>query len=179
MSYDTLLKVGISAGIFIFYWLLLFLSHSAINKFGIRQKFIEKRIIYIRKVFTLLFLTLLLITYGFVWGIDIRGLLIFASSFFAVMGIALFASWSILSNLTSGMVIFFSFPYKINDYVRIVDGDNSIEGTITDMSLFHIQIKNKSGNITYYPNNLAIQRPITRYPEKRGKGSPDMMDDWI
>ena len=35
------------------------------------------------------------------WGIELRGLLVLGSSIFAMLGVALFAAWSLLSNLTA------------------------------------------------------------------------------
>lgn len=35
------------------------------------------------------------------WGIELRGLLVLGSSLFAMLGVALFAAWSLLSNLTA------------------------------------------------------------------------------
>ena len=97
-----------------------------------------------------------------IWGIDFKGILIFASSFFAVVGISLFASWSILSSITSSVIIFFKFPYRIGDAIHLFDGDNSLKGTITDMTLFYIQIETAEGEVVAYLNNLAIQKPIAR-----------------
>ena len=55
------------------------------------------------------------------WGLDYQGLWLVTSSLFAVIGVALFAQWSLLSNITASVVIFFAFPYRIGDKVKIVD----------------------------------------------------------
>ncbi|MBC8524735.1 MAG: hypothetical protein ISR54_05015 [Chlorobium phaeobacteroides] len=57
-----------------------------------------------------------------IWGIDLQAALVILSSMFAVVGVGLFAGWSILSNITASFVIFFSAPCKIGDTIRIVDG---------------------------------------------------------
>ena len=54
-----------------------------------------------------------------IWGVEIRELALVFSSVFAVLGIGLFAIWSVLSNITSGIIMFFSFPYKIGDKIKI------------------------------------------------------------
>jgi len=97
-----------------------------------------------------------------IWSVSLSGLLVFASSIFAVIGVALFAQWSILSNLTSSIIIFFSFPSRIGDYIKILDGDNSIEGKIIEIELFHIRILDHDDNIVIYPNNLFMQKPIIK-----------------
>ena len=156
------IQLGLSIISSVTYFVTLSITHSAVLKFGSKQKYAEKRIVYIKKFFGAMLCMILLITMAFIWGIDFRGILIFASSFFAVMGIALFASWSVLSNITSSVILYFSFPFKLGDRVKIVDGDNSIEGEIVDITMFSLQIKDQNDNIVSYPNNLAIQKPITK-----------------
>ena len=40
------------------------------------------------------------------WGYELRDLSLLFSSVFAVLGVALFAIWSILSNVTAGVILF-------------------------------------------------------------------------
>ncbi len=162
MNFEIMIRPLMTAIAIVAYFVILAFVNSAVSKYVIRQEFLKKRIVYIKKSFAFLFFSILFLAVTFIWGIDIRGILIFASSFVAVVGIALFASWSVLSNITSGIIIFFSFPHKIGDQIRIIDGDNSVEGEIIDMTLFHIQIMDEGHQVTSYPNSLAIQRPIAR-----------------
>ena len=162
MDFQIIFQPALTAITVSIYFVALALVNTAVTKFGTRQKFLEKRIVYIKKIFALFLFSILLLTFAFIWGIDFRGVMIFASSFFAVLGMALFASWSVLSNITSGIIIFFSFPYKIGDAVKILDGENSVTGKILDMTLFHIQVQDEEGHLIFYPNNIAIQKPISR-----------------
>ena len=68
-----------------------------------------------------------------VWGLDFSRLVVLASSFFAVLGVAMVAQWSILSNITASITIFFAFPYKIGDRIRILDKDDTVTGVITEI----------------------------------------------
>ena len=81
---------------------------------------------------------------------------------------AMFAQWSILSNITSGIILFFSFPYKIGDYIFIHDKDFPIEAEIEDIGAFHVYLKTKEGEIIVYPNNLMLQIGITilKHPDE-------------
>ncbi len=133
-----------------------------LKKIGNSKKVSQKRIYYVAKSISILIIILSLFFLALIWSVSLSGLLVFASSIFAVIGVALFAQWSILSNLTSSIIIFFSFPSRIGDYIRIVDGDNSIEGKIIEIELFHIRILDKDENIVIYPNNLFMQRPIIK-----------------
>jgi small-conductance mechanosensitive channel len=64
----------------------------------------------------------------------------------------MFAQWSILSNITSG-ILFFSFPFKI-DIIRIHDKDFPIVAEIEDIRAFHVALKTKEGEMIIYPNNF-------------------------
>ncbi|WP_446011313.1 mechanosensitive ion channel domain-containing protein [Candidatus Electrothrix sp.] len=156
------LQILLSVLAVVSYFVIMAIIAPIIARYGARQRFIEQRIVYIKKFFICLLFSFLFIVIAIIWGFDIRGVLIFTSSFFAVLGAALFASWSVLSNITSGIIIFFSFPYRIKNEITIVDGDNSVTGEIIDMTLFHIQLKDKEGNEIFYPNNLIIQKPVMK-----------------
>ena len=41
----------------------------------------------------------------FIWGVNFKEIGLLFSSIFAVIGVALFASWSILSNVTAGIIL--------------------------------------------------------------------------
>ena len=162
LNIQILTQVGLTLLAVLLYSILLSISNRAIKLFGRRRSIVEKRVLYIKKYFTATYFLLLLLAITVTWGIDFRGILIFASSFFAVVGISLFASWSILSSVTASVIIFFNFPYRIGDHVHFYDGDDSITGTITDMTVFYIQIETPEKELIAYPNNLAIQKPIGR-----------------
>ncbi|MBQ4915248.1 mechanosensitive ion channel [Maribacter sp. MMG018] len=113
-------------------------------------------------VFILSFVALTLI-----WGVNYKDLGLLLSSVFAVIGVALFAQWSILSNITAGVVIFFSFPFKIGNTIRILDKELSDSENpeneifvIEDIRAFHLHLRRGNGEILTYPNNLVLQKGI-------------------
>jgi small-conductance mechanosensitive channel len=79
-----------------------------------------------------------------------------------VLGVALFAQWSILSNITAGVLIFFVFPYRIGDRIRIVEKDEDMSGVIVEIALFHILLKRDSGDVMTYPNSLLLQKGVVK-----------------
>lgn len=102
-----------------------------------------------------------------IWGVNIKDLGLIFSSVFAVIGVALFAQWSILSNVTAGVILFFSFPFRIGDKIKILDKDilskdAEVQETyiIEDIRAFHIHIRNNKGELLTYPNNLMLQKAI-------------------
>ena len=110
----------------------------------------------------ILFFLVILLVIMTVWGVEYRGLLIFASSILAVIGVALVAQWSLLSNITASIIIFFSFPARIGDEVEVIDGNNVIKGTIAEINVFQIILTDEKGNTILYPTNLILQRPVRK-----------------
>ena len=104
---------------------------------------------------------LLLVSLILIWGVNIRELGLIISSVFAVIGIGLFAIWSILSNVTSGIIMFFSFPYKVGDKIKIHDNDFPVEAVIEDIRAFHLHLRKDDGDLVTYPNNLMLQKAVT------------------
>lgn len=94
------------------------------------------------------------------WGIELRGLLVLGSSLFAMLGVALFAAWSLLSNLTAFLLMFIQNDCRVGYWVRIIDGANSIEGRIIEMGLMNVVLEHIDGHRVIYPNNLFVTRPV-------------------
>ena len=94
------------------------------------------------------------------WGIELKGLLVLGSSLFAMLGVAMFAGWSLLSNLTSFLLMFIQNDYRVGNWVRVVDGANFIEGCIVEMGLMSVVLRHIEGHKVVYPNNLFVTRPV-------------------
>ncbi|MGI2258078.1 mechanosensitive ion channel domain-containing protein [Shewanella sp. GXUN23E] len=118
----------------------------------------------------LLFVTVSLIAVTF--GLGYQDVSLFVSSIFAVLGVALIAQWSILSNLTAGILIFFVFPYRIGERIKVVDKDEDISGEIREIALFHVLIVRDNGDLITYPNSLMLQKPVLKLAAK----SPDLFE---
>lgn len=143
--------------------LLLFihlLSKKIIGRFGKKSGISRGRIKTVLKYVDWLLVMLcgvLLIT---LWGVDRRQILVVLSSIFAVIGVAMFAQWSMLSNITAGIIIFFAFPFRIGDRIRIIDKDNPIEAEIADIRSFYTLLKTDDGEKISFPNNQLLQKGI-------------------
>lgn len=111
-------------------------------------------------VFHILLFLLLVVVLSIIWGIDIKGLLVLASSMIAVVGVALFAAWSLLSNITAFFILLGQSTFAQGRTVKIVDGSNAIEGTIEEVNLFSTTLRTKDGECVVYPNNLIVSRPV-------------------
>ncbi len=117
----------------------------------------RKIIIKIIRVVIVLAATIILLA---VWGIKRSELLVFFTTVTTLLGLAFFAQWSILSNITSGLILFFGHPLKIGDEIRLIEKDNDVEGKITDISLFFIHIKTSTDENITVPNSMALQKTI-------------------
>jgi len=108
-----------------------------------------------------------MIAAGLTFGVEYGEFTVFLSSLFAVIGIALFAQWSILSNLTASIIIFFQCPYRIGDRVRIVNSDFDMTGVIEEISSFHVMIRHDDGDLMTFPNTLMLQTPVIKLTRDR------------
>lgn len=144
--------------------IIIFLKYlkKTIDHFRKEKDIKLRRTIYIIKISRLLSFILFLVFMSVIWGINYSGIFIFATTFFTIVGVALFASWSILSNITSSIILFTSCPFKIDDNVQILDGDNTIEGKIIDMTLFNVILEDSEDNVISYPNNILMQKTVVK-----------------
>ncbi|MDX9747190.1 MAG: mechanosensitive ion channel [Paludibacter sp.] len=101
-----------------------------------------------------------------IWGVDTKNIFLTLSSVFAVIGVALFAQWSVLSNITSGVILFFSPAYRIGTYIKILDKDLPVEAKIEDIFAFYTHLRSKEGELHIFPNNLLLQKAIQIIQEK-------------
>ncbi|HPR33972.1 MAG TPA: mechanosensitive ion channel family protein [Prolixibacteraceae bacterium] len=104
-----------------------------------------------------------------IWGIDRDRLLLFISSVLTILGIAFFAQWSILSNITAGLILFFNHPLRLGDHIQVLEKDFIIEGKIDDITFFFLHIKTEKGEKITIPNSIVLQKNIsvTQEPERK------------
>jgi small-conductance mechanosensitive channel len=136
------------------------LARSSVNRllnkmdFDLKRKQITHRIIN-------LFLSIFLVTVlAAIWNIHRDQLIVFMTSVVTVLGIAFFAQWSILSNITSSLILFFNHPLKIGQRIRVVDKEYDISGELIDISFFFLYIKSNDGELITIPNTIVLQKTI-------------------
>ena len=132
-----------------------------VRRFARLNEVLEHRTNLIIKYINLLLVILALISITIIWGVKKDQILLFISSVFAVVGVASFAQWSILSNITAGIIIFFSYPFKIGDRIKVHDKENPVEGEIEDIKAFYVVLKTNEDELITYPNNLLMQKGIS------------------
>jgi len=147
--------------VIIFFFILNFILKKIVRGIGKRSNINIARVNLINRyiTFTLVFVALLI--EAIIFGVEPGQIALVFSSVFAVVGIGLFAIWSILSNITSGVIMFFSFPYKVGDKIMIHDKDFPMEAIIEDIGAFQLHLRLDNGNLVTYPNNLMLQKAVT------------------
>lgn len=142
------------------YIILRIIFHKSIDR-TVKKNLVQKsRGKIIKKAFNVTMLTVIIILILIIWGVDESELLIFLGSVLTVIGVALFAQWSILSNITSGIIVFFNHSVKLDDTITIIDKDYEIIGRVSDIGLFFVILKNNEGEKISIPNNVFIQKMI-------------------
>ncbi len=151
----------ISGFILLFLLLVRLITNALIRKIGRKSNLNDARINLICRYVSVTLFLIAMLAEAFVFGAEFKDMALIFSSVFAVIGIGLFAIWSILSNITSGIIMFFSFPYKVGDKIMIHDKDFPIEAIIEDIRAFQLHLRQDNGDLVTYPNNLMLQKAVT------------------
>ena len=104
MTKIQLIEAGITV---IIYFALNFLISRNIDRIVEKTVAGKARGKIVKKAVNLTTLTIFIIILFSIFGVDQSELAVFIGSVLTVAGIALFAQWSIISNITSGIIIFF------------------------------------------------------------------------
>lgn len=81
-------------------------------------------------------------------------------AFISLLLVILFANWSIMSNMTASVIVFFFFPYRVGDSVKVIDGEKSIAGVIEEMTMFHVILRSEGGKKITYPSVMVFSKAI-------------------
>ena len=136
------------------------IAGKAVTKFLIKfggdtkRKRISNRII---NLFLAIFFILVLAA---IWNIESKDLMVFFTSTITVMGIAFFANWSILSNITASLILYFNHPLNIGETLRILDKEFDIEGEVIDLSFFFMYIRTTEGALITIPTSTVLNKTV-------------------
>ncbi|WP_159519078.1 mechanosensitive ion channel domain-containing protein [Sunxiuqinia indica] len=145
-----------------------FIVRHYINKTLKKFHFSLQRRRMTTKIMNLFIIIGALIALTGIWGIEKEKLLLFISSVLTILGIAFVAQWSILSNITAGLILYFNHPLKLGDHIRILEKDFIIEGKIDDVTFFFVHIISADGDRITVPNSIILQKNISvKHPNDR------------
>lgn len=159
-------QIFLASILFITYIFIKRLGKKWIHRHAKSKEVSFERVQFIIKSFNAVTFLLFIAFFTIILDLGFGDISLFLSSIFAVLGVALFAQWSILSNVTASVLIFFVFPYRMGDLVKITEKDEDISGTIIDITMFHVILRHESGNIITYPNNLILQKGVIKIINK-------------
>lgn len=143
------------------YFILYFIFKTVINNFLKRTQLERsRRKMAIRAVQLFTTITTIILLTG-VWGFKQSEIALFASTILTALGIAFFAQWSLLSNITSSILIFFNHPVKLGDYVKVLHKDYHYEGEVTEMNYFFVYIKTNDDEIITIPNSHFFDKSFS------------------
>ena len=118
-----------------------------------RQKVLQRSLKYLASFMVVIVLIL-------IWGIDFASLWVIGASLIGFMGVALFATWSFISNIFAAFVLFFSSPYGMGDRVSFKDNGTLHEGVIDEMTLFYVYIRDSENSRVCIPNSAILQKAV-------------------
>ena len=104
--------------VLVLYFIFRISSTKIVRKYAKMNSILEHRTNLVIKYIHILINILAFASIVIIWGVKKDQILLITSSVFAVVGVASFAQWSILSNISAGIIIFFSYPFKICDKIK-------------------------------------------------------------
>ncbi len=152
---ETLILMGLG-------FILLKIIQRIIDRIGLKYSYHKTRIKIVRKIFLFLLSLVFIGIILFIWGIHPSQLATYIASLLTVLGVAFFAQWSILSNITSTLIIFFNHEVHIGDTIQILDKEFQIEGKVHDVGMFFSIIKTADNEFISIPNNVFILKMVKK-----------------
>ena len=112
MFFTDFTKEVFATGVVLFLIIILrIIITRLVRRYAKSTAIIEHRTNLVIKYIHLLITILAAIALIVIWGVKSDDIFLTLSSIATVVGVAMFAQWSILSNITSGIILFFSFPF--------------------------------------------------------------------
>ena len=152
-------------GLLIVAVIIKLVSRKSVNRFLNRFDFDTKRKRIVHRIINLFLFIFVTVTLISIWNIDKKDLIVFLTSVVTVLGIAFFAQWSILANITSSLILFFNHPLKIGQTIRVLDKEYDVEGKLVDISFFFMYIRNEEGYLITIPTSVALQKTMVTKDE--------------
>lgn len=155
-----------SSLVIISYFLVYYITKTFVNN-SLKNTHLQRgrRKMIIKAVHILSFLTVSILLSA-IWGLKQNEIAVFVGTLLTALGIAFFAQWSLLSNITSSLLLFFNHPVKIGDTIKVLDKDCPFEGEVIDLTYFFVHLKTASGELITIPNSHIFQKSISMIEKK-------------
>lgn len=167
---DTVISWGVSTGLkIIISVLVLIVSFRIINVLGrkIERKFkddkfdktLVRTLSYIGKVAVKCIVVICIVGY---LGIDTSGMTALITSLGVCVGLAVNGA---LSNFAGGVLIIFTRPFKVDDYIEVEGAE--VSGTVEDIHIVCTKLRTPDNKVIYVPNGTLSNSSIINYSEKQ------------
>lgn len=155
--------------VLLLYVVFYFVSNRTINTALKKAHFQRARRKITIKALHLLATIAALVLIASIWGLEQNEIAVFATTILTAIGVAFFAQWSLLSNITSSIILFFTHPLRLGDTIRILDKEHPFEGEVYELTYFFIHLRTKDGEIITVPNSLILQKSVAVIPKQEGQ----------
>ena len=165
-------KITVTLAILVVVVVLRYVLRSSIHRFAASRQFKESRgkfIYRISRTFLYLFALLAVVS---VWGVDVRNVWVLLTSVMGIVAIGFFAVWSMLSNIVAGFFLFAADPFRIDDEIVVLP--EGIQGTVVDLKLMFVVLRDEKGDVLHIPNNLLFQRVVKRIAREEDAPEEDL-----
>ena len=143
-----------------------FIIRRTVRKYSILRARGEARMLQVIHITSIAINLSCFIVLAIIWGVRPQNMWIALSSIIAFVGVGLFAQWSILSNITAGIIIFFSTPFRIGDKIQIHDKDMPLIATVESIMTFYMHLRTEEGELVVIPNTLFFYKTVSLLKEK-------------
>jgi small-conductance mechanosensitive channel len=151
----VLLPAIIAVVIGIIIWRII---ESRISKFGKEKDIPQSSIHLMRLIVRYILILVIIIAVAGIFGISLGNLWISISTIVLGSLIALFASWSLISNILATMIIMIWRPIEIGNKVTILP--ENISGELIDINMFFSKLKTQEGDTIQIPNVSFVTKFI-------------------
>ena len=156
-----LFQITLTATAIVLFLILKVIVKKVVSKYGRFLHIHEIRIGLVKRVLSIMLNIMFLFSIAMIWGVEPKNLLLSLSSVLAFIGVALFAQWSVLSNITAGLIMFFTAPFRIGDKISIIDKDMPIKAKIESIHTFYTHIRTDENELIVIPNSLFLQKIVS------------------
>lgn len=105
------------------------------------------------------------------WGTDVSVIWTTFVGMLAAIGVGLLATWTMASNITARIFIWFWHPVRLGQCIEIFP--ENLCGRVMEENLMFTELRQEDGHIIVIPNNLLFQRVIRRTPENGRKNKKE------
>lgn len=155
-------KLIASVVLLVLYAAARLIFRRAVSRVARARGMAPARVSTVNRAASLLGLLLVAGLLAITWSVRFQSLAVASGAILATIGIGFFAQWSILSNITAGIVMFWRFPIHVGDRVGLLS-DKDFSAVVDEFTPFFVILQDDDGNKITIPNSLLLQQMFVVY----------------